>query len=52
MVFVFDKEVFLEMEEAWRLANSEDPIIALKAMIKYIFDTLNMLIIEKEEENV
>lgn len=52
MVFAFDKEVFLELEETYRLTNSEDPIIALRATNKYLLDLLNILIIEKEEENV
>ena len=50
MGIVFDKEVFLDLEETYRLTQSDDPKESRRALIKYVFDLLNIFIIEKEEE--
>lgn len=50
MGIVFNKEVFLDLEETYRLTQSEDPKEATRALLKYVLDLMDLLIIEKEEE--
>lgn len=50
MGIVFNKEVFLDLEETYRLTQSEDRKEATRALLKYVLDLINLLIIEKEEE--
>ncbi len=50
MGIVFNKEVFLDLEETYLLTQSEDRKEAARASLKYVLNLMNLTIIEKEEE--